>query len=139
MSRSVLVVDDDHETLDVTSAVLRNSGYRVFTASSGKEGIASARRERPDLILLDINMDDMDGWSALRLLRLDEETGSIPVAMFSIRYDLNEKMEALKRSADDYIVKPFSIDDLLDRVARLTERGRGGAEPGSSAGETAWS
>lgn len=139
MSRSVLVVDDDHETLDVTSAVLRNEGYRVFTASSGKEGIAIARRERPDLILLDINMDDMDGWSTLRLLRLDEETGSIPVAMFSIRYDLNEKMEALKRSADDYIVKPFGIDDLLDRVARLTERGRSGAEPGPSAGERAWS
>ena len=139
MSRSVLVVDDDHETLDVTSAVLRNGGYRVFTASSGKEGIAIARRERPDLILLDINMDDMDGWSTLRLLRLDEETGSIPVAMFSIRYDLNEKTEALKRSADDYIVKPFSIDDLLDRVARLTERGRRGAEEGPPAGETAWS
>lgn len=121
MSRTVLVVDDDHEILDITSAVLRDGGYRVLTASGGREGLAIARTERPDLILLDINMHDIDGWSTLRLLRLDQMTRSTRVAMFSVRFDLAEKMEALKRSADDYIVKPFGVDELLGRVARILD------------------
>jgi DNA-binding response OmpR family regulator len=131
-ARRILVIDDDHEILDLTSAVLRDGGYRVFAASSGREGIAMARAENPDLILLDINMDDLDGWEALRLLKMDEVTRSISVAMFSVRYDLAEKMEALKRSADDYIVKPFGYDELLERVARIL--GRGGEERGDDRG-----
>lgn len=134
MLRTVLVVDDDHETLDVTSAVLRDGGYRVLTASGGREGLAIARSERPDLILLDINMDDLDGWSALRLLRLDEATASVRVAMFSVRFDLAEKMEALKRSADDYIVKPFGIDELLERVERILGAGPAGERATGAAG-----
>lgn len=119
MAKRILVVDDSPEILDLTAAVLRDGGYEVRTAGSGREGLAAARTETPDLILLDINMPGIDGWEALRLLRLDEATRDVPVAMFSIRYDLREKMEALKRSANDYIVKPFSYDEMLDRVGRL--------------------
>ena len=137
MQSAILVIDDDHEILDLTSAVLRKAGYRVFTASGGREGISAARTEHPDLILLDINMDELDGWSVLRLLKLDELTSSIPVAMFSVRYDLAEKMEALKRSADDYIVKPFGHDDLLERVARLVSRGGGEKESDGTANTAA--
>ncbi len=133
--RRVLVVDDDHEILDLTSAVLRDGGYAVSTAASGREGIAAARAERPDLILLDISMPRMDGWETLRVLRIDASTRSIPVAMFSVRYDVSEKIEALKRSADDYIVKPFSYDEMLERVGRLLAKGRpGGAEAGERPG-----
>jgi DNA-binding response OmpR family regulator len=124
--KRVLVVDDDHEILDLTSAVLRDGGYAVSTAVSGRKGIAAARAEKPDLILLDINMPGMDGWETLRVLRIDESTRSIPVAMFSVRYDISEKTEALKRSADDYIVKPFSYDEMLERVGRLLAEGRPG-------------
>jgi DNA-binding response OmpR family regulator len=134
MAGSILVVDDDHEILDLTSAVLRDGGYRVLTASGGRDGIAIARSEQPDLILLDINMDDLDGWSTLRLIRLDPDTAAIPVAMFSVRYDLAEKMEALKRSADDYIVKPFGYDELIERVGRILEHGRTGAAGGAERG-----
>ncbi len=119
MGKRILVIDDDRDVLDLTSAILRDGGYTVLAALSGRGGLAASRRERPDLILLDINMPDMDGWEVLRLLKIDESTREIPVAMFSIRYDLREKMEALKRSADDYIVKPFSYDDMLERVERL--------------------
>ena len=119
MAKRILIVDDDLEILDLTSAVLRDGGYEVRTAANGREALAAARRDGADLILLDINMPGLDGWETLRLLRLDAATGGIPVAMFSIRYDLREKMEALKRSADDYIVKPFSYDELLERVGRL--------------------
>jgi len=119
VGKRILVIDDDRDVLDLTSAILRDGGYTVLAALSGRGGLAASRRERPDLILLDINMPDMDGWEVLRLLKIDESTREIPVAMFSIRYDLREKMEALKRSADDYIVKPFSYDDMLERVERL--------------------
>lgn len=118
-SKRVLVVDDDREILDLTRAVLLDGGYAVSTATNGRDGISAARSERPDLILLDINMPGIDGWEALRVLKMDEVTRRIPVAMFSVRYDLAEKMEALKRSADDYIVKPFTYDEMLERVGRL--------------------
>jgi DNA-binding response OmpR family regulator len=117
--RRILVVDDDREILDLTSAILLDGGYAVSTATNARDGIERARAERPHLILLDINMPGIDGWEALRILKLDEATRRIPVAMFSVRYDLAEKMEALKRSADDYIVKPFTYDEMLDRVGRL--------------------
>jgi DNA-binding response OmpR family regulator len=115
----VLVIDDDADVVDLTSTILRDGGYTVLSASNGRDGLTAARRESPDLILLDINMPGIDGWEALRLLRLDEATRHVRIAMFSIRFDLREKMEALKRSADDYIVKPFSYDEMLDRVSRL--------------------
>ncbi|HZE89236.1 MAG TPA: response regulator, partial [Verrucomicrobiae bacterium] len=92
------------------------------------DGLQAARRASPDLILLDINMPGIDGWETLRLLRLDESTRGSRVAMFSIRYDLREKLEALKRSADDYIVKPFLYDELLQRVARLVSIETTGAQ-----------
>lgn len=119
MGGRVLVIDDDADVVDLTSTILRDGGYTVLSASNGRDGLAAARRESPDLILLDINMPGIDGWEALRLLRLDEATRHVRIAMFSIRFDLREKMEALKRSADDYIVKPFSYDEMLDRVSRL--------------------
>ena len=139
MGKRILVVDDDREILDLTSAVLRDGGYQVLTACDGRQGVAMAQTEGPDLILLDINMPGLDGWEALRVLRIDDETRRIPVAMFSVRYDLAEKMEALKRSADDYIVKPFSYDEMLERVARLLSAppaGRGWDEgvPGEARG-----
>jgi DNA-binding response OmpR family regulator len=129
---TVLVVDDDREIVGLTTTILKDGGYDVLTASNGREALAAARQGRPDLILLDINMPGIDGWEALRLLRLDEATKTIPVAMFSVRFDLKEKMEALKRSADDYIVKPFAYDEILERVARLLN-GRKGAALGERA------
>lgn len=134
MSKRILIVDDDREITDLTVVILRDGGYTVSTAMNGREGIAIARAEKPDLILLDINMPGIDGWEALKLLKLDETTRHIPVAMFSVRYDLREKTEALKRSADDYIVKPFSYDEILERVARLLSLARPAAREDRAAG-----
>ena len=135
MGNRVLVIDDDADVVELTSTILRDGGYGVLTASNGRDGLSVARRENPDLILLDINMPGIDGWEALRLLRLDETTRHVRVAMFSIRYDLREKMEALKRSADDYIVKPFSYDEMLERVGRLlTSESAGSQREGAVSG-----
>jgi len=115
----VLVVDDQEDILQTTALVLTKGGYEAITAADGFEALETARREIPDLILLDVEMPRMDGWETLRLLRLDSATSGIPVAMFTILFDLREKVRALKYGAQDYITKPFSMDDLLSRVGRL--------------------
>lgn len=118
----VLVVDDDAEILELTQMILRDGGYEVRTRSSGEAALGEACRWAPDLILLDINMPGMDGWEALRLLKVDDGTRRIPVALFSIRYDVREKVVGLQQGAYDYITKPFSCDELLERVGRIFER-----------------
>ena len=119
MPRTVMVVDDDSDILDVTRLALEGGGYRVVPTRSGSEALRTLERSRPDLILLDINMPDMDGWQVLRLLKVDERTASIPVAMFSIKMEVRDRMHGLQEGAFDYIVKPFSTDDFLRRVGRI--------------------
>ena len=120
--RKVLVVDDDPEIVDMTRMILESGGYRVVAARSGQEAIHSAGEHLPDLILLDINMPGMDGWETLRILKVDEMTRSIPVAMFSIKLELRDKVQGLKQGALDYITKPFSYDGILERVRRIFEK-----------------
>jgi len=120
-ARRILVVDDDRDTTELTALVLRGAGYAVIEAHSGAEALQKAHTESPDLVLLDINMERMDGWETLRLLRVDDATRSLPVAMFSVKYDLREKLQGMQLGATDYITKPFAHDDLIRRVQRIFE------------------
>lgn len=128
----ILVVDDDAGIRDVAASVLRTAGYAVDGSADGVDALTSARASCFDLILLDINMPRMDGWQTLRLLRRDEALGSIPVILFSVKGEVRDRIHALQEGANDYVVKPFEVDDLLGRVGRLVEsRGvsREGGEP----------
>jgi DNA-binding response OmpR family regulator len=120
--RRVLVVDDDREIVEMTRLILESGGYEVIPALSGEEALRNASHERPDLILLDINMPGMDGWETLKILKVDEATQAIPVAMFSIKLELRDKLHGLKQGAFDYITKPFSYDEILERVRRIFEK-----------------
>lgn len=124
MPGRILVVDDQDDILQTTALVLRKGGYDVETASKGLDALEAVRRGRPDLILLDIEMPGMDGWETLRLLRLEDSTRDIPVAMFSILFDVNEKIRALQLGAQEYVTKPFSVDDLLGRIEIIIIGGR---------------
>jgi len=117
-----MVVDDDEEIVEMTRLILESGGYRVTRALSGEEALKSVSSAQPDLILLDINMPGMDGWEILKMLKVDEETQGIPVAMFSIKFELRDKVQGLKEGAFDYITKPFSYDELLERVDRIFHR-----------------
>jgi CheY-like chemotaxis protein len=119
MPQTVMVVDDDVDILDVTRLALEGGGYRVLPARSGPEALRTLEQSRPDLILLDINMPDMDGWQVLRMLKVDERTTSIPVAMFSIKMEVRDRLHGIQEGAFDYIIKPFSTEDLLRRVRRI--------------------
>jgi DNA-binding response OmpR family regulator len=120
----ILVVDDDHGIQDVTRTVLGSAGYDVQAVSSGREALDLAGEERFDLILLDINMPGMDGWETLRLLRADDALDDVPVVMFSIKGEVQDKVLGLQEGASDYITKPFVVDALLERVGRVLQEGR---------------
>jgi DNA-binding response OmpR family regulator len=120
-TRRVLVVDDDREIVEMTRLILESGGFEVIPAASGEEALKSAAQDKPDLILLDINMPGMDGWETLKILKVDEATRAIPVAMFSIKLELRDKLHGLKQGAFDYITKPFSYDEILTRVRRIFE------------------
>jgi DNA-binding response OmpR family regulator len=115
-------VDDDADVAAMATLVLRRAGYQVNTVASGPAALTQAAQIAYDLILLDINMPGMDGWEVLRILKADEETAHIPVAMFSIRGEVRDKVHGLQEGAFDYITKPFSVDDLRERVARILDR-----------------
>ncbi len=123
MSRPrVLLVDDDREILEMTSLLLGGAGYAVTTAGSGEEALYRVREEIPDLVLLDINMPGMDGWEVLRVLQEDEATAAVPVVMFSVNFEVRERLRALQQGARDYVTKPFDTAALLRRVGELVGR-----------------
>jgi len=119
--RRILVVDDQQEILDVTSMVLETAGYDVTVVSSGGEALGRLGRELFDLVLLDINMPQMDGWEVLRLIRADEALTGLPVVMFSVKGEMHDKVQGMQEGAVDYVTKPFVVDDLLARVKRVLE------------------
>jgi two-component system response regulator MprA len=117
---TVLVVDDDDRLLSSVRRVLAYEGYRVLTASSGPEGLQLARDESPDLIILDVMMPGLDG---LEVARRVQAGGGVPVLMLSARDRTEDKVAGLEAGADDYLVKPFAVEELLARVkARLRRR-----------------
>jgi DNA-binding response OmpR family regulator len=131
--RRVLVVDDQEDIREMARLVLTGAGYEVVTAGSGNEALKLARATAFDLMLLDINMPGLDGWATLRLLRADEALDALPVAMFSVKSEVRDKVSGLKDGAIDYITKPFGVDELIVRVSRILA----GAGSGASAVPTA--
>jgi DNA-binding response OmpR family regulator len=117
--KKILIVDDEDDILHFLELVLREKGYDVATASGGHEALTKAQVDRPDLVLLDIMMPQMDGWEVLKLLRVDEGTSHIPVAMLSARTEAKDRVQGLQEGAIDYICKPFSLQELLGKIETI--------------------
>ena len=117
--KKILVVDDEDDILHFLEMVLREKGYQVTTASGGHEALTRAQIDKPDLVLLDIMMPQMDGWEVLKLLRVDEDTRRIPVAMLSARTEAKDRVQGLQEGAIDYICKPFSLTELLGKIEAI--------------------
>jgi two-component system KDP operon response regulator KdpE len=116
---TLLLVDDEPQIRRVLQATLCEAGYGVILAKDGQEGIDAVVRERPDLVLLDINLPDMSGFEACRLIRV---SFAGPILMVSVRNSVRDKINALDAGADDYIVKPFAMGELLARVRASLRR-----------------
>lgn len=122
MTNRILAVDDNQVNLKVVSATLAQANYEVFTATSGPEALGRLSEVKPDLILLDINMPDMDGYEVCRRLRANPITAHIPVIMLTAHDTLEEKMKGFEAGADDYLTKPFQPAELQARIKVLIRR-----------------
>ena len=115
----ILVVDDTSTDRMNLEDILRKAGYSVVTATSGRDALAKTASERPDLIFLDIIMDDMDGFQTCRKLSADESSRDIPVVMVSSKDQKVDMMWARKQGARAYIVKPYTPDQITDQIQKL--------------------
>ena len=118
LGRKVLVIDDEEDFLSEVRTLLEGNGYRVVTAENGRTGLALAGEEQPSLILLDIVMPGPDGYVVLSRLSNDEKTRRIPVVMLTAKGESDSILLAQQMRAKDYLIKPFSADDLLDIVRK---------------------
>jgi two-component system, OmpR family, KDP operon response regulator KdpE len=115
----ILVVDDEPQIRRVLRATLSSNGYEVMEAQSGQEAIEMVVTERPELILLDVNMPGMNGLEACNRIRMSFDG---PIIMVTVRNTERDKIAALDAGADDYVVKPFAIDELLARIRAALRR-----------------
>ncbi|MBC7814209.1 MAG: hybrid sensor histidine kinase/response regulator [Burkholderiales bacterium] len=116
MKKTVVIVDDTPENLRLLAQILSEQGYRVRSAPNGERAIATIQKERPDLILLDIVMPEMDGFEVCRWLKEDERFKDIPIIFISALNEVFDKVAAFSIGAVDYITKPFQIEEVLARV-----------------------
>lgn len=119
MAKTIMVVDDEERLVSLVKAYLEQNGFRVVTAKNGRDALFLARQEKPDLILLDIMMPEMDGHEFMRLHQRESDT---PIILLTAKVDENDKVLGLELGADDYITKPFSPRELMARVRALLRR-----------------
>jgi len=128
MSR-ILVVDDDREIVRLVKSYLERAGYNVISAYDGESALHTMRRERPDLLILDLMLPDRDGWDLTRLIRLDSSLADTPIIMLTARVEDSDKIVGLEIGADDYITKPFNPREVVARVRALLRRSQRGSSP----------
>lgn len=124
-TKTILVVDDEKRLVSLVESYLTQEGYRVATAYNGKEALTVARCEKPDLIILDVMMPEMDGYAFMRAHRAEQDT---PIILLTARVDDDEKILGLELGADDYVTKPFRPRELTARVRAVLRR-VGNTEP----------
>lgn len=122
MARKILVVDDEAVLVETIAYNLEQAGYQVITAADGGSALEAARRETPDLVILDIMLPEMDGLEVCRQLRREHTTATIPIMMLTAKGDEIDKVVGLEVGADDYVTKPFGRRELLARVRALLRR-----------------
>jgi CheY-like chemotaxis protein/MinD-like ATPase involved in chromosome partitioning or flagellar assembly len=122
MAERILIVDDDVDTMRLVGIMLQRQGYQIVAASNGSQGLEKAVAEKPDLILLDVMMPDMDGYEVTRRLRKNPITAAIPVLMFTAKTQLDDKVTGFEVGADDYLTKPTHPTELQSHVKALLAR-----------------
>jgi pilus assembly protein CpaE len=122
MGKRILVVDDDDMMRKMTSTILTRHEFEVLNAENGRDALAQLETVKPDLILLDVMMPEMDGYEACRKIRADPATGMIPILMLTSLASIEQKVKGFEAGADDYLAKPYEVEELLARVNVLLKR-----------------
>ncbi|MBN8580388.1 MAG: response regulator transcription factor [Anaerolineae bacterium] len=122
MAQRILVVDDDRSIVKVLASYLEKSGYQALSAYDGEMALHQLRRERPDLVILDLMMPNRDGWEVTKIVRADHSLAATPIIMLTARVEDTDKIVGLELGADDYITKPFNAQEVVARVKSLLRR-----------------
>jgi len=125
--KTVLLVEDNEDNRIVYSTILRHFGYNVTEALNGEEGIAKARSEKPDLILMDISIPIIDGWEATQVLKHDPETNDIPIIALTAHALASDREKAMEVGCDGYLAKPCEPRAVVAEVQRFLGRDNGGS------------
>jgi DNA-binding response OmpR family regulator len=118
----ILIVEDDLDVAEMLNAYFRVQGYEVFTVNWGEDGVRSSQQDHPDLIILDIRLPDIDGYEVARRMRADRRTSDIPIIFLTEKRDRSDRLQGLELGADDYITKPFDVQELRLRVRNALKR-----------------
>src|SRR5512140_411457 len=124
MSEKILIVDDDVDTLRLVGLMLQRQGYQIIAATNGEQGLEKALEERPDVILLDVMMPDMDGYEVTRRLRKNPVTTQTPILLFTAKTQLDDKVAGFEAGADDYLTRPSPPAELQMHIRALLGRPR---------------
>ena len=122
IDKRILVVDDDKEIVRLVRAYLEQAGFVVLTAFDGETALHTIRREKPDLVVLDLMLPDRDGWDITRVVRSDTAIAATPIIMLTARVEDTDKIIGLELGADDYIAKPFNPREVVARVRSVLRR-----------------
>jgi len=123
----ILVVEDDLDVAEMLNAYFRVQGYEVFTVNWGEDGVRACQTVNPDLVVLDIRLPDIDGYEVARRLRTDRRTQDVPIIFLTEKRDRDDRLHGLELGADDYITKPFDIQELRLRVRNTLQRATQGS------------
>lgn len=118
----ILIVEDDPDVAEMLTAYFRTQDYEVYTVNWGEDGVRSALQVNPDLAILDIRLPDIDGYEVARRLRTDRRTSQIPIIFLTEKRDRADRLQGLELGADDYITKPFDVQELRLRVRNALKR-----------------
>jgi two-component system alkaline phosphatase synthesis response regulator PhoP len=122
----ILVVDDDQKIVRLVKAYLEKADFQVLTAYDGETALHTIRRERPDLVVLDLMLPDRDGWDITRILRSDNNLANTPIVMLTARVEDSDTLVGFELGADDYITKPFNPPEVVARIKAVLRRTRTG-------------
>lgn len=122
MARKILVADDEQHILETVQAYLKDAGFEAITVKNGRDALFAFRREKPDLVILDVMMPEMDGWESARLIRRESD---VPIMFLTARVDDTDKIAGLEIGADEYVAKPFSPRVLVAQVRAILRRSYG--------------
>lgn len=118
----ILVVEDNRDTYELVHFILEKNGFETILAVNGQDGVAAAKKQKPDLIIMDMNMPGMDGWTATSLIKKDEQLSLTPLIALTVHGLPGDRQRAMDAGCNEYIIKPMNLDDLVEAVQYWVNR-----------------
>lgn len=112
----ILIVEDNMDTYELVHFILEKNGFETFLAVNGRDGVTAAQKQKPDLIIMDMSMPEMDGWTATLLIKRDKAISAIPLIALTAHALPGDRQRAIDAGCDEYITKPMDLDDLVESV-----------------------